>query len=74
LETLGGDASDIVLDGTTVELQRYASGQAVVTYSSNGLAKDHLSSVVLDVLKRHVPMSDLPRAADWRYTLPGSPL
>ena len=74
LETLDGNASDIVLDGTTVELQRYASGQAAFTYSSNGIAKDHLSSLVLEVLKRHVPVGDLPRAADWRYRLPGTSL
>ena len=72
LEQLGDRPSDIVLDGTTIELQRYSSGSARFSYSSNGRAKEQLARVVLDAVRRQVPANELPRSSDWRYRLKGT--
>lgn len=74
LELTGGDPADLVLDGTQVELQLHASGTPGFVYASNGLAKEKMSQVVLDTLRRHVPARELPREADWRFRMPGASL
>lgn len=71
LQQRGNDPSDIALDGTTIELQRHSSEGAVFTYRSNGAAKEQVSKAMLDILRRHVPASELPRSADWRFGAAG---
>lgn len=74
LERHGDNPSEIVTDGTSVELQRFSSGKRAFNYSSNGPPKEQLSRAVLIVLMQHVPRSELPATDDWRFRLPGTSL
>ena len=65
---------EIVLDGTAVQLERYADGKRSFNYNSNAGPKEQLSATVLEIVKRHVPASELPRTNDWRYRLAGTTL
>ena len=72
LERHGDDPNSIVLDGTSIQLSRYTAGKLVFNYSSNGLAKERLSKLVLDTMRQHVRADELPRSADWSYRAPGN--
>jgi hypothetical protein len=74
LERHGDNPSEIVMDGTSVELQRFSSGDKAYQYSSNGPPKEQLSRTVLMVLKQHVPRTELPATDDWRFRMPGTSL
>ena len=65
---------EVVLDGTAVQVQRYADGKRTFDYDWNGGAKERLSATMLEMLKRRVPASDLPRTSNWRYRLAGTTL
>ena len=67
-----GAPLEVVLDGTAVEVQRYSDGKRSFNYDSNAGPKEQLSATVLEILKRHVPPSELPRSNDWRYRLAGT--
>ena len=67
-------APEVVLDGTAVEAKRYSNGEQLFNYESNTGPQEQLSATVLEILKRHVPPRELPRANDWRYRLAGTTL
>ena len=72
LERSAPDA-EVVLDGTTVEVQHYASGKKVFEFSSNASVKERLSRRVLDVVRAHVRASELPASPDWRVRAARTP-
>lgn len=74
LERAANDPPEVVLDGTAIEVKRYAAGRPAFTYSSNTSAKERLSAIVLDLLRHHVPSAELPQSDNWRFKLPGTPL
>jgi hypothetical protein len=67
LDELDEVPPEIVMDGVTIELQRYSAGQPDFAYSSNGKASEQVSRVILDMLKQHVPSDVLPSSVDWQY-------
>jgi hypothetical protein len=56
----------VTLDGTQVQLQHHVSGKTVLDLASNDPSKDRLSGLVLQVMSKHVPATDLPSSTDWR--------
>jgi hypothetical protein len=67
LDDLDEVPPEIVMDGTTIELQRYSAGVPDFAYSSNGKAIEQVSRVIVEMLKQHVPSDVLPSSVDWQY-------
>jgi len=69
VELQGSHADErvVVLDGTTVELRRYSAGKLAYEYSANGPAGMDFASVLLDLVRHHVPQRELPRNSSWNY-------